>query len=191
MQYDLPSHHAAQTVAQLARGLETPSQCLFCDWLFKLNWCFCNTALSEGSGWRIAETLRQREAHCGWSVPEVRWHCGHSMAGVKGHCGCCRATVQAQSCRVKSIRAGQRSLFCVCVLVLYYLFLCLCVSVCMYLYVCMFLCCVCLWKFSRHRPFPPLESAVCSLRRETDRQRGRGSCGRPHYASIVPMWWHQ
>ncbi len=112
---NLPSHHTAQNVVQLARGLETPSQCLLCERLFKLNWYFCNTALSERSGRRIAEALRQREAHCGQSAPQVRCHWGHSMAGVKGHCGSSHATVEIQSCWVKSIWAGQRSPFCVCV----------------------------------------------------------------------------
>lgn len=72
---------------------------------------------------RMAATLRRREAHCGWSAPKVGWHCGHSRAGVKGHCGSCHATVEGQNRRVKSIRAGQRSPFCVCVLLLYRLFM--------------------------------------------------------------------
>lgn len=72
---------------------------------------------------RIAATLRRRETHCGWSAPKVGWHCGHSRAGVKGHCGSCHATVEGQNRRVKSIRAGQRSPFCVCVLLLYRLFM--------------------------------------------------------------------
>lgn len=83
----LTSHDTGQKVVQLARGLETPSQCLLCERLFKLNWYFCNTALSERSAGRIAEALRRREAHCGQSAAKVKCYCGHSMAGVKGHCG--------------------------------------------------------------------------------------------------------
>lgn len=61
----LPSHQPAQNVAQLVSGMKAPSQCLLCERLFKLDWYFCNMALSERSGRRIAETQKQREAHCG------------------------------------------------------------------------------------------------------------------------------
>lgn len=108
---------------------------------------------------RMAATLRRREAHCDWSVPKVGWHCGHSRAGVKGHCGSCHATVEGQNRRVKSIRAGQRSPFCVCVLLLYRLFM-RAVFVCKKK------------KISRLRPFPTLGSAVWPFRR----QRKRGGC---------------
>lgn len=155
----------------------TPSQWLLCERLFKLNWYFCNTALSERSGRRMAEALRQREAHCGQTASKVRCHCGRPLAVVKGHCGSWNATLEIQSCWVKSIRAGQRSPISLCarwVVCIVCLHMCVCANV--YLSVC--LCsgwhaqanCVCLWKCSWRRPFTPLGSAVCPLKRKTDRE---------------------
>lgn len=128
---NLPPHHTVQNVVQLARGLETPSQCLLCERLFKLNWYFCNAALSGRSGRRIPEALTQRTAHCGRSVPKVGCHSSNSMANVKGHCGSWNATVEVWN-QSESDKA--------------HLFLCLCSGLCIvwlracvnvYLYVCL------------------------------------------------------
>lgn len=60
MEFAFPPHRGAPRDGYL----ETPSQCLHCERLFKLNWCFCNPALSDRSGRRIWGP-GQREEHCG------------------------------------------------------------------------------------------------------------------------------
>lgn len=174
-------------MVQLAKGLEKPSQCLLCERLFKLNLCSCNTALSGRSGKRIAETLKRREALCGWSAPRVRWHCGCSMAGVKGHCGSWHGMVEVHSCWVKSIWMGQRSPFlCVC----WFCIVCLCACMCLYVYLCMCTCWPLRVAFVRRNPANaglshPWDQQF-SPHLETDREWGE-PCGHPHYAPIVPM----
>lgn len=125
-EYDanLPSHHT--NVVQLARGLETPSQCLLCERLFKLNWYFCDTALSERSGRRIAEALRRRKAHCGQSVSKVRWLV--SKAIVTPNMPQWRYRVAEWN---RSER-GQRSLFCVHALVCVFVCVSLCCVLCLF-----------------------------------------------------------
>lgn len=63
-------------------GLKTQSQCLLCEQLFKLNWYFWCTALSERSGRRKAEVLNQIEAHCSLLVPQVKSHCSLVLKAI-------------------------------------------------------------------------------------------------------------
>ena len=78
----------------------------------------------------MAETPRRREAHCDPSAPKVRGHWGHSLAVVKGHCRSHHARLEAQSCWVKSIRAGTK----ITVLCLWASFRIVCLCTCMCLF---------------------------------------------------------
>lgn len=156
-------HHTAESLGALSGN----SRCLHCVRLFQLNWRFCNTTLSDRSGRRITTRLGQREAHYGRTEPEVGWRWGR----VKGHCR--RATAEAHSCRVKSIRVNtKRALFfSVCILAL---------------------CCLFTLLHGRGPGCLLKNSADTGLSLSRNQHTGGvNRAWRPHYVPIVLLPWHQ
>lgn len=179
---NLPSRHTVPNVVQLARGLETPSQCLLCERLFKLNWHFCNRALSGRSSRRIAEARRQRGAYCDQSAAKD-CHCGH-LDGWWQKPLClltCRARGHRVAERNRSER-GQRSPFCaVCLRAV-----CVCMRVALRRGLCAVLDCGNLADAAAFHT-----TGISGLpHRKRDRERDEPR-GRPNNAPIMPSRLHR